>query len=217
MGSSQILCSDSNGCTYGADFLKLARELEIPEYLLKSALNDAAEVMRDWSPRIRPANKKALRGVARSLAKAIEQLSETGVRKRLAAAVSEKRKDPDDYFVWVAAEHRVDQALKGARDLLEIVKRGETTNFRSGRPQYDLWQLAIKLLLGYWIDDLGRKVTISGHLDDPCVVNSSDTVRFVYRSMRLIGEEKITVQACRRILQNLKKEGNNFGLHINEW
>jgi len=68
--------------------------------------------------------------------------------------------------------------------------------------------------LGYWIEDLQRKVTISGHPDDPRGVKSSDTVRFVYQSMQLIGEEEITVQACRTILQNPRNEGDNFGLDL---
>ena len=221
MDSSQILCSDSNGCAYGADFLKLARELKIPEYLLKSALNDAADVMREWSPITRPANKKALRGVATLLAKAIEQLSETGVRERLTVAVSEKPEEPDSneyagYFAWLAAHRRVKQAIEGARDLLEIVKRGETINFRSGRPQYEHWKFAIKFLLEYWIEDLQREVTISGHPDDGRNVKPSPALQFVYQSMRLIGEN-ITEQACRTIMQNLKEEGYTLEVDFNEW
>jgi len=220
MNSSRILCSDNNGCVYGADFLKLARELDIPKDVLKSALDDAAECMREWPPSIRPANKKALRGVATLLTKAIEQLSKTGVRGRLAAAATEEPEDTDaeyaDFCAWLAAQDRVDQALDGARDLLEIVKFADTIKLSSGRPQYVQWQFAIRLLLGYWIEDLRREVTISGHTEDPRGFKWSDTVQFVYRSMRLIGEEKITVQACRTVLQNLKDRGDRFGLDFSE-
>jgi len=188
--------------------------------VLKSVLDDTVEAMRQCPPWIRPANKKALRGVATLLTKAIEQLSKTGVRGRLEVAATEEPEDPDeeyaDFRAWLAAQHRVDQALKGARDLLEIVKCADTINLSSGRPQYDQWQSAIRLLLGYWIEDLRREVTISGHTEDPRGVKWSDTVQFVYRSMRLIAEEKITVQACRTVLQNLKDRGDRFGLDFSE-
>ena len=222
MASSWTNYSDNNGCTYGADFLKLARELEVPETLLGSALEEAAYLMREWSPSIRPVDKKALRGVARSLARAIEQLSETGVRERLTAAVSEEPEEPDaddgaDYCAWLAAQHRVDQAMEGARDLLEIVKSGEAINFPPGRPQqYDRWQIGVRSLLRVWIEDLRRKVTISRHPDDGPGVKPSPALRFVYQSMWLIGED-IDVHKCRSILLNLKEEGYNFGMDLNEF
>jgi len=47
MDSSRVIGSQSNGYDCGADFVKLACDLDIPGTLLKSALDDAADVMRD--------------------------------------------------------------------------------------------------------------------------------------------------------------------------
>ncbi len=58
MDSSRVENSDGNGSTYGADFLKLARELEISEYVLENRLfwpisdptSIALRVLRNSSP-----------------------------------------------------------------------------------------------------------------------------------------------------------------------
>ena len=210
MDSSRVENSDGNGSTYGADFLKLARELEISEHVLEIALDDAARLMRQTSPRTRLANKKALRGVTNLLERAIERLSQTGVRERLVAAVFEEPEEPDAddgtrYCAWAYAQHRVDRAIEGARDLLEIVNRGEDINLRSGRPAYDHYGAAILALLGFWIEDLQRDVTISGHAADSRKVRPSPTLRFIHGSMRLIGQE-MPEQTCRRILQKFQEE-----------
>jgi hypothetical protein len=210
MDSSRVENSDGNGSTYGADFLKLARELEISEYVLEIALDDAARLMRQSPPSVRPANKRALRSVARPLERTIERLSKPGVPERLTAAVYEEPEeaDADDhaaYFAWVNAQHRVDRAIEGARDLLKFINRGEDINLRSGRPAYDHYGAAILSLLGFWIEDLQRDVTISGHAADSRKVRPSPTLRFIHGSMRLIGQE-MPEQTCRRILQKFQEE-----------
>lgn len=122
--------SESNGCAYGADFLKLALELDISESVLEIALDDAARLMRQTSPRTRPANKRALRGLAETLEVTVERLSDVAVKGRLIGAVYEEPKGPDErddaaYIAWGAAKARVDRALEGASDLMCIVRAGE--------------------------------------------------------------------------------------------
>jgi hypothetical protein len=84
--------------------------------------------------------------------------------------------------------------------LLALVHAGEELEIPAGRRPYDHWTVAIGFLLEFWTDDLGRKVTISGHASDPRGVKPSQTLRFVHQCMLLLGEE-ITEQACRTILQ----------------
>ena len=49
----------------GADISKLAREFDIHPDVLKAALDGAAGLLRVSQENIRPADKKALRGVAK--------------------------------------------------------------------------------------------------------------------------------------------------------
>lgn len=210
MPSDRAIGSDSNGCAYGSDFLKLARELEIPEYRLETALEGATRLLRQSPPRVRPANKKALDGIAKTLEATVERLSDEAVRGRLIGAVLEEPKGSDErgdaaYIAWFAAQDRVDRALEGAHDLLCIVRAAEEVKYTAGRPQYDHWTVAVRSLLFFWVHDLNREATISGHASDPRGVKPSDTVRFVHRSMRLIGQD-ISEQACRTILRNLRME-----------
>ncbi len=85
------------------------------------------------------------------------------------------------------------------------MRAGEKFKIPPGRPRYNHWTVAIGSLLEFWTDDLGRKVTISAHADDPRGVKPSRAVWFVHRCMKLLGEE-ITEQACRTVLERLRAE-----------
>jgi hypothetical protein len=192
------------------DISKLAREFDIHPGVLEAALDGAAGLLRASRENVGPADKRALRGVAKTLAQTIDRLSGDAVRERLLEAVFREPDDPDDdglahYTVWCAARDRVDRAIEGARDLLALVRAGETFKVPAGRPQYDHWTVAIGSLLEVWTHDLGRKVTISGHASDPRGVKPSQTVRFVHQCMQLLREE-ITEQACRTILLKLQDQ-----------
>ncbi len=213
MTSRRINSSDNNGCAYGADFLKLAGELDISEYALEIALDGAARLMRQSPPSVRPASKRALRGLAETLEATVDRLSDEAVRRRLIGAVCEEPKGPDErgdaaYIAWCAAKARVDCALEGAYDLLCILRAGDEVKLSSGRPAYDHYGAAILSLLGFWIEDLQRDVTISGHAADGRKVKPSPTLRFIHGSMRLIGQE-MPEQTCRRILQKFQEEFGN--------
>ncbi len=192
------------------DISMLAREFDIHPGVLEAALDGAAGLLRVSRENVGPADKRALRGVAKTLAQTIDRLSGDAVRERLLEAVFREPDDPDDdglasYTAWWAARDRVDRAIEGARDLLALVRAGEAFKVPAGRPQYDHWTVAIGSLLEVWTHDLGREVTISGHAADPRGVKPSRAVRFVHQCMRLL-REKITEQACRRILQNLRDQ-----------
>ena len=192
------------------DILELAREFDIHPDVLKTALDSAAGLLRASRENVRPADKRALRGAAKALAETIDRVSGDAVRERLLEAVFQEPDGPDEdgfayYTAWWAARARVDRAIEGARDLLEVVREGETVKFPPGRRPYDDWTVAIGSLLEFWTDDLGRKVTISGHASDGRKVKPSRAVRFVHQCMHLLGEE-ITEQTCRTILQNLRDQ-----------
>ena len=194
----------------GMDISKLARELDIHPGVLESALDGAAGLLRVSRENVRPADKKALRGVAKTLAQTIDRLLDDAVRERLQEAVFREPDGPDEdglahYTAWWAARDRVDRAIEGARDLLALVRAGEAFKVPAGRPQYDHWTVAIGSLLEVWTDDLGREVTISGHAADPRGVKPSRTVRFVHQCMQLLRED-ITEQACRTILLKLQDQ-----------
>ena len=192
------------------DISKLARELDIHPGVLEAALDGAAGLLRVSRENVRPADKKALRGVAETLAQTIDRLLDDAVRERLLEAVFREPDGPDEdglahYTAWWAARDRVDRAIEGARDLLALVRAGEAFKVPAGRPQYDHWTVAIGSLLEVWTDDLGREVTISGHAADPRGVKPSRAVRFVHQCMQLLRED-ITEQACRTILLKLQDQ-----------
>ncbi len=202
--------SDGIRCARGADISKLAREFDIHPGVLKAALDGAAGLLRVSRENISPADKKALRGVAKTLAQTIDRLSDDAVRERLQEAVFREPDGPDEdglahYTAWCAAGARVDRAIEGAQDLLDLVRTAEKFKISAGRPQYVHWVVAIASLLDFWTHDLGREVTISGHAADPLVINPSQTLRFVHQCMQSL-DEKITEQACRTILQNLRNQ-----------
>ncbi len=192
------------------DISELAREFDIHPDVLKTALDGAAGLLRTSRENVRPADKKALRGVAKTLAQTNDRLSGDAVRERLVEAAFEEPDGPDEdglayYIAWCAAQDRVDRAINGAQDLLTLVRTGESFEIPPGRPQYVHWTVAISSLLEFWIDDFGREVTISAHPSDPRGVKPSPAVRFVHQCMKLLGEE-ITDQACRTVLERLRAE-----------
>ena len=194
----------------GTDISKLAREFDIHPGVLEAALDGAAGLLRASRENVGPADKRALRGVAKTLAQTIDRLSGDAVQERLLEAVFREPDDPDDdglayYTAWWAARDRVDRAIEGARDLLALVRAGEAFKIPAGRPQYDHWTVAIGSLLEVWTHDLGREVTISDHASDPRGVKPSRAVRFVHQCMQLLDEE-ITEQACRTVLYNLREQ-----------
>ena len=192
------------------DISELAREFEIHPDVLETALDGADGLLRVSRENARPADKKALRGVAKTLARTNDRLSGDAVRERLVEAAFEEPDGPDEdglayYTAWRAAQDRVDRAIDGAQDLLALVRAGETFKISPGRPRYDDWTVAIGSLLEFWTKDLERTVTISAHPSDPRGVKPSRAVRFVHRCMKLLGEE-ITDQACRTVLERLRAE-----------
>ena len=192
------------------DISELAREFEIHPDVLKAALDGAAGLLRTSRENVRPADKKALRGVAKTLARTNDRLSGDAVRERLVEAAFEEPDGPDEdglayYIAWCAAQDRVDRAINGAQDLLTLVRTGESFKIPPGRPKYDHWTVAIGSLLEFWTKDLEHTVTISAHPSDPRGVKPSPAVRFVHQCMKLLGEE-ITDQACRTVLERLRAE-----------
>ncbi len=192
------------------DISQLAHEFDIHPGVLETVLDGADGLLRTSRENVRPADKKALRGVAKTLAQTIDRLSGEAVRERLVEAVFQEPDGPDDdglayYTAWCAAQARVDRTIEGARDLLALVRAGEAFKIPAGRPRYDHWTVAIGSLLEFWTDDLGRDVTISGHASDDRGVKPSRAVQFVHRCMQLLGEE-ITEQACRTVLKRLRAE-----------
>ncbi len=209
MISDQQNRSDGIRRARGTDISKLARELDIDPGALEAVLDNIDRLLRASPENVRPADKKALRGVAKTLAQ-IDRLSSDKVRERLQEAVFREPDGPDEeglahYTAWCAARTRVDDAIEGALDLLALVHAGEEFEIPAGRRPYVQWTVAIGFLLDFWTDDLGREVTISGHAADPRGSPPSRALRFVHQSMELLGE-KITEQACRTILQNLRDQ-----------
>lgn len=191
----------------GMDILELADEFGIHPDMLERALEDAQALLRTSRENVRPANKRALRGIAKTLAATLDLLSAAAVRERLVEAAVAAPDPPEDdrlayYLAWCAARDRVDHALAGAQDLLALVHAGEAFKGAAGRPQYDHWAVAIGSLLEFWTRDLGRGLTISGHPAEPRGVTASPAVRFVLECMRVL-DAAITEQACRTILQKL--------------
>ena len=194
----------------GMDISKLAREFDIHPGVLEAALDGAAELLRVSRENVGPADKRALRGVAKTLAQTIDRLSGDAVRERLLEAVFREPDGPDEdglayYTAWCAARARVDRAIEGAQDLLALVRAAEEFKNPAGRRPYDHWTVAIRSLLEVWTDDLGREVTISDHAADSRGVKPSRAVRFVHQCMQLLDEE-ITEQACRTVLYNLREQ-----------
>ena len=202
--------SDGIRCQRGINIPQLALEFDIHPGMLEPVLAGAAGLLRASRENVHPADKKALRGVAKTLAQTIDRLSGDAVRERLVEAVFQEPDGPDDdglayYTAWCAARARIDRAIAGARDLLALVRAGEAFKIPSRRPPYDHWTVAIGSLLEFWTDDLGREVTISDHASDPRGVKPSQSVRFVHQCMQLLGEE-MTEQACRTVLYRLRVE-----------
>jgi len=193
------------------DISDLADEFGIHPDVLARALDAAADLLRMSRENVRPADKRALRGIAKTLAATIGRLSATAVRERLVDAAVEAPDRPDDdddlayYVAWCAAQDRVDRALAGAQDLLALVRAGDVFKGAAGRPQYADWTVAIESLLDVWTRDLGRELTISGHPAEPRKITASPTVRFVHHCMRVL-DAAITEQACRTILQKLRDQ-----------
>ncbi len=192
------------------DISKLALELDIDPGVLESALDGATGLSRASRENVGPADKRARRGVAETLARTIDRLSGDAVRERLLEAVFREPDGSDEdglayYTAWCAARARVDRAIEGAQDLLALVRAAEEFKIQSRRPRYDHWPVAIGSLLEFWTDDLGREVTISDHASDPRGVKPSRAVRFVHQCMQLLDEE-ITELACRTVLYNLREQ-----------
>ncbi len=192
------------------DILKLAQEFDINPDVLETALDGAAGLLRVSLKNVRPADKKALRGIAKTFAQTIDRLSSDAVRERLVEAAFEEPDGPDDdglahYTAWWAARARVDRAIEDAQDLLALVRTAEEFKIPAGRRPYVHWTVAIGSLLEFWTHDLGHEMTISGHADDPRGVKPSPAVRFMHQCMKLLGED-ITEQACRTVLERLRAE-----------
>ena len=121
------------------DISKQARELDIDPGMLETALDGAAGVLRASRENVRPADKKALRGVAKTLAQTIDRLSGDAVRERLVEAVFQEPDGPDEdglahYTAWCAAQARVDRTIEGARDLSPwCAPRRSSRSQRGGR------------------------------------------------------------------------------------
>ena len=143
--------SDGIRCARGVDISKLAREFDIHPGVLKATLDGAAGLLRVSRENVSPADKKALRGVAKTLAQTIDRLSDDAVRERLVESVFRDPEGPDEdglarYTAWCAAGDRVDRAIEGARDLLALVRTAEEFKIPAGRRPYFHWTTAISSL-----------------------------------------------------------------------
>ena len=78
------------------DISELAREFEIHPDVLETALDGADGLLRVSRENARPADKKALRGVAKTLARTNDRLSGDAVRERLVEAAFEEPDGPDE-------------------------------------------------------------------------------------------------------------------------
>ncbi len=87
--------SDGNGCERGMNISKLARELDIHPGVLESLLGDT-ELLCIPTGNVHPADKRALRGIAKTLAQTIDRLSGDAVRERLQEAVLREPDRPDE-------------------------------------------------------------------------------------------------------------------------
>lgn len=210
MTSGRDWGSDENRVQRGMDISRLARDFGIDPDRLETALADAAALLRESRLNIRPADKKALRGLTQALARALDRLSEDTVQERLVQGAITVPDGPDEdglayYTAWWEARARVERALAGAQDLLALVRAGESYSVPAGRPPHRDWAAAIGSLVDFWVLDLGHKVTISDHPDDARGIKPSPAVDFIYKGMRSLGEP-ITVQACRSILKTMRKQ-----------
>ncbi len=207
MASQPVPVSDDYWDERRTDILHLAREFGIRPDMLEQALKDAVDLLNLSRNNVRPANKKALRGLADQLAGMVDRVSEPSVRERLnAMSIDLSDVSEDDelgfYTSWSAAIARVDRAIDGLKDMVAIVRVAEAGKLRSGRPTHEDWTVAISSLVDFWTYCLHRKVSISGHAADPRGTKPSPLLKFSHRSMQILGE-KITEQTCRTVLQNL--------------
>lgn len=207
------------GVGMGTDLSTLAADHDVDPDLLQCALDDAAELMRLSKQYARPANKKALRGMAEALGPIVERLSDPAVQERLAAAGAQvpDGSDQDDlahYAAWYSALPRVDRAVAGVTDLLDLVRAGDAVTMPPGRPANMHHAATTISLVRFWSHRLGRDVTISGHGDDGRNIKPSPALRFIHDCVTWLNEP-VTMQECRTILKNLKKQ--NFELGGNCW
>ena len=106
--------TEGNGCESGMDISELARELDIHPGMLETALDGADRLLRASRENVRPADKKDLRGVAKTLARTNDRLSSDAVRERLVEAAFEMPDGPDD-------------------DISGLTRRLTTAKFRAAR------------------------------------------------------------------------------------
>ena len=112
------------------DISKLAREFDIHPGVLEAALDGAAGLLRVSRENVGPADKRALRGVAKTLAQTIDRLSGDAVRERLVEAVFQEPDGPDEddlahYTAWLGgASPRRPRDRRRARPARPGARRG---------------------------------------------------------------------------------------------
>ena len=137
------------------DISQLARELDLHPGVLESALDGAAGLLRASRENVRPADKRALGGLAGTLVQAIERLSDDAVRERLVEAVFVEPDGPEEddlacYTAWCAAQDRVERTLEGARDLLALVRTTGANGLRLCLALASVPQVYLLWVCRYW-------------------------------------------------------------------
>ena len=192
------------------DIQRLAGEFGIEARLIRNTIKEAKELMAAVRSNVRPADKKALRSLTKSLEEILDRLRDETVRERLVDALFkdlggavENEYSYERGMIWWRARQRLGKAIQGTEDLLEIVRCSNATELPAGRPRYEALTAGAIAIMGLWQTDLNHKITISDHPNDSRGVKPSDALRFTYECLTLAGE-KVTLQACRTVLQNLK-------------
>ena len=133
--------SDNNCRPWDGDLEKLAEYFQIQVFYLEQAMDGAQKAFHTARENVSPASKEDMGNTANALRKSIADLSQEKVRARLHEAIFEEPENPgpdnyDHYIAWCDAGNRLEKALSGATDLLQIVEASENYRRGSGRPSY---------------------------------------------------------------------------------
>ncbi|MEO0398438.1 MAG: hypothetical protein AAF224_03330 [Pseudomonadota bacterium] len=202
--------SDYNWSLNETDFRNVAKAFDLPEDEYREALTVAAQIIQDAAREFPPqANKKAISGISGKLRKIINRLEERPVYLRLQNSLIDfsvlRGGDKYGWYTsWYYGGKRLDKAIAGAKDLLEILAATEKYRSRAGRRTYGYYENAAAVLQDFWTDELERVAKVSGHANDSRGVKTNEFVRYVHASLQLLGED-VTEQACRTILMIVRK------------
>lgn len=210
MSDEASLRSDFYGALDGIDFCKLAERFDAPVERVRDVLTRVAEALDLAVLVVRPAGNKQLVSVATKISKLRASLAHPAVDTRLViASLNEERQlegnEKEDLQTeeYISARSRVDEALEALRDLEHIVTAAANMALPPGQPSYEEWYEAGVTLKNFWVNELGRDATISGHGDDGRDVKTSAFVQFVTECLRQLGAS-VDEQGCRTFLIKLR-------------